>query len=235
MMVATGSERVVNVDAHQRRLLRQLRQRGIHDEAVLRAMERVPRHLFVPHEEIEDAYADQPLPIGHGQTISQPYIVAVMTSLLAVASDGRVLEIGTGSGYQTAILAELGGEVYSVEIMKGLYEQARMRLSELGYGRVHVRLGDGYHGWPEHAPYDGIIVTCAPERVPPALSAQLIDGGRLVLPVGTQGDYQVLYLLRRQGKQVRTQRIFEVAFVPLIGMHDEDEDAADMIVSPPSE
>jgi len=211
----------------------QLRMRGITDEAVLQAMARVPRHLFVPRETLEDAYADQPLPIS---------------MLLDLTKESRVLEIGTGCGYQTAILAELAGEVYSVEIVEGLYRQAKARLAELGYARVQLRLGDGYYGWAEHAPYDAILATCAPEQdygwaehapydailatcapeqVPPPLSAQLRDGGRLVIPVGSQGDYQVLYLLRRQGDKVTTQRIFEVAFVPLTGPHDQDPDAAD--------
>ncbi len=221
------AEDVAEGDALRRLLQRQLRMRGITDEAVLQAMARVPRHLFVPRETLEDAYADQPLPIGYGQTISQPYIVAVMSMLLDLTKESRVLEIGTGCGYQTAILAELAGEVYSVEIVEGLYRQAKARLAELGYARVQLRLGDGYYGWAEHAPYDAILATCAPEQVPPPLSAQLRDGGRLVIPVGSQGDYQVLYLLRRQGDKVTTQRIFEVAFVPLTGPHDQDPDAAD--------
>jgi protein-L-isoaspartate(D-aspartate) O-methyltransferase len=221
------AEDVAEGDALRRLLQRQLRMRGITDEAVLQAMARVPRHLFVPRETLEDAYADQPLPIGYGQTISQPYIVAVMSMLLDLTKESRVLEIGTGCGYQTAILAELAGEVYSVEIVEGLYRQAKARLAELGYARVQLRLGDGYYGWAEHAPYDAILATCAPEQVPPPLSAQLRDGGRLVIPVGSQGDYQVLYLLRRQGDKVTTQRIFEVAFVPLTGPHDQEQDAAD--------
>ncbi|NLD43251.1 MAG: protein-L-isoaspartate(D-aspartate) O-methyltransferase [Chloroflexi bacterium] len=221
------AEDVAEGDALRRLLQRQLRMRGITDEAVLQAMARVPRHLFVPRETLEDAYADQPLPIGYGQTISQPYIVAVMSMLLDLTKESRVLEIGTGCGYQTAILAELAGEVYSVEIVEGLYRQAKARLAELGYARVQLRLGDGYYGWAEHAPYDAILATCAPEQVPPPLSAQLRDGGRLVIPVGSQGDYQVLYLLRREGDKVTTQRIFEVAFVPLTGPHDQDPDAAD--------
>lgn len=146
------AEDVAEGDALRRLLQRQLRMRGITDEAVLQAMARVPRHLFVPRETLEDAYADQPLPIGYGQTISQPYIVAVMSMLLDLTKESRVLEIGTGCGYQTAILAELAGEVYSVEIVEGLYRQAKARLAELGYARVQLRLGDGYYGWAEHAP-----------------------------------------------------------------------------------
>ncbi len=205
--------------AQLERLLAQLRQRGIRDEDVLSALGRVPRHLFVPSELIEEAYTDQPLLIGHGQTISQPYIVAMMTSLLALRRNSRVLEVGTGSGYQAAVLGELADEVYSVEVVPELYAQAMSRLAALGYERVHLRLGDGYDGWPEHAPYDAIIATCAPEDVPPPLQAQLADGGRMVLPVGSQGGYQVLYLLRREGERLTTQRIFEVAFVPLVGTH----------------
>lgn len=202
--------------AAQAALIAELRRRGVNDEAVLQAMARVPRHLFVPSESVEEAYADQPLAIGHGQTISQPYIVAVMTSLLDLAPASRVLEVGTGSGYQTAILAQLAGEVYSVEIVPALFAQARARLAALGYQHVRLRLGDGYEGWPEFAPYDAIIATCAAEEVPPPLSAQLADGGRMVLPVGGQGAYQVLYVLRRDGERVTRERVFEVAFVPLM-------------------
>jgi len=202
--------------AAQAALIAELRRRGVNDEAVLQAMARVPRHLFVPSESVEEAYADQPLAIGHGQTISQPYIVAVMTSLLDLAPASRVLEVGTGSGYQTAILAQLAGEVYSVEIVPALFAQAQARLAALGYQHVRLRLGDGYEGWPEFAPYDAIIATCAAEEVPPPLSAQLADGGRMVLPVGGQGAYQVLYVLRRDGERVTRQRVFEVAFVPLM-------------------
>jgi len=202
--------------AAQAALIAELRRRGVNDEAVLQAMARVPRHLFVPSESVEEAYADQPLAIGHGQTISQPYIVAVMTSLLYLTPESRVLEVGTGSGYQTAILAQLAGEVYSIEIVPALFAQAQARLAALGYQHVRLRLGDGYEGWPEFAPYDAIIATCAAEEVPPPLSAQLADGGRMVLPVGGQGAYQVLYVLRRDGERVTRQRVFEVAFVPLM-------------------
>jgi protein-L-isoaspartate(D-aspartate) O-methyltransferase len=210
-----------DIQRFQKRMQRAIEERNLRDGRVLAAMERVPRHLFVPHAAVEEAYADQPLPIGYGQTISQPYMVAVMTSLLELDRRSRVLEVGTGSGYQTAVLAELAGEVYSVEYVEGLHTQAAERLGELGYRNVHLRHGDGYYGWPEHAPYDGILLTCAPERVPPPLLAQLAEGGRLVAPLGTQQEYQVLWLLRREGTRITSRRLFEVAFVPLMGEHPE--------------
>jgi len=158
--------------------------RGVRDRAVLEAMRRVPRHLFVPPEEIPYAYDDRPLPIGHEQTISQPYIVASMTELAAVAPGARVLEVGTGSGYQTAILAELGCEVWSIEIVEPLARRAAAILGRLGYDRVHLAVGDGYGGWPEAAPFDAVLVAAAPPRVPEPLMAQLAADGRLVIPVG---------------------------------------------------
>jgi len=193
----------------------QITPRGIADPAVLRAMERVPRHRFVPAEYRGQAYADHPLPIGYGQTISQPYIVALMTELLRLDPEARVLEIGTGCGYQSAVLAEIVAEVYTVEIVPQLAEEAGRRLAELGYTTVHCRQGDGYDGWPEYAPYNGIIVTAAAPEVPPPLVEQLAEGGRLVIPVGTYLGYQDLWLLeRRKGKVDRTN-CGGVLFVPL--------------------
>jgi protein-L-isoaspartate(D-aspartate) O-methyltransferase len=163
------------------------------------------------------AYADRPLPIGHGQTISQPFIVAFMTEALKPAPADKVLEIGTGSGYQAAVLAELVAQVYTIEIVKPLGERAREDLARLGYANVHVRVGDGYEGWPENAPFDAIIVTCSPEQVPQPLVDQLREGGRMVIPVGTQAGGQDLYLLEKRGGKVVKQAILPVRFVPMTG------------------
>jgi len=187
----------------------------VSDPAVLAAMAAVPRHLFVPPQHREQAYEDIPLPIGHGQTISQPYIVALMTQALGLRPDSRVLEIGTGSGYQSAILAHITPTVWSVETIAELAGAARERLQGLGYG-VSVRAGDGRLGWPEHAPYDGIIVTAASPDVPPALAAQLAEGGRLVIPVGEGSWDQVLWLIRRDGDRLQKQYLAGVRFVPLV-------------------
>jgi protein-L-isoaspartate(D-aspartate) O-methyltransferase len=193
--------------------------RDITDQDVLAAMERVPREEFVLEDDRRQAYADHPLPIGYGQTISQPYIVALMTQLLRLTRQSRVLEVGTGSGYQAAILAELCAEVYTVEIIPALANQARERLRRLHYNNVHVKHGDGYYGWPEHAPYDAIIVTAAAEHIPPPLIEQLKDGGRLVIPIGPVGDYQNLYLVQKAGEKTITERVTGVVFVPLTGGH----------------
>ena len=192
----------------------QLRVRGITDARVLDAMARVPRHLFVPDHSRDEAYGDYPLPIGHGQTISQPYIVAFMTQALDVGPGDRVLEIGTGSGYQAAVLARLAKEVYTIEIVAPLAERARETLSGLGYGNVHVRTGNGYLGWPEHAPYDRIMVTAAPDEVPPALLQQLKVGGLMAIPVGT--TYQELRILRRTATGTETLHTLPVRFVPMV-------------------
>jgi protein-L-isoaspartate(D-aspartate) O-methyltransferase len=193
----------------------QLRGRDIRDERVLATMAKVPRHLFVPEGYREEAYQDTPLPIGFGQTISQPYMVALMTELLELRGEEKVLEIGTGSGYQTAVLAELAGEVYSVEVIPELSERARRILESLGYRNFHLRVGDGYEGWPEHAPYDGILVTAAPVEIPPPLLEQLADGGRMAIPVGETYPQQ-LYLVRKQGERVERRPIIPCLFVPLV-------------------
>lgn len=190
--------------------------RGITDPAVLRAMATVPRHEFVPAAWRRYAYADQPLPIGHEQTISQPYVVAFMTEKMALRARDRVLEIGTGSGYQAAVLAGLVSEVYSIEIIEPLARQAASDLTRLGYGNVSVRHGDGYLGWPEAAPFDAIIVTCAPDHVPQPLVDQLKEGGRMVIPVGEPGD-QNLFLLRKRGSSLLREAILPVRFVPMTG------------------
>ena len=196
----------------------QLAGRDISDPRVLAAMGRVPRHLFVPSGLAWRAYDDGPLPIGAGQTISQPYIVALMTQLLGLKGPGaRVLEVGTGSGYQAAVLAELGAEVFSVEIVASLADSAAARLAKLGYGTVRVKRGDGYLGWPEHAPYDGILVTAACPEVPPPLVDQLAEGGRMVLPVERRHYAEDLVLVEKKGGATTRRRIIPVAFVPLTG------------------
>jgi len=199
----------------------QIRRRGVSDRQVLDAMERVPRQEFVPDRLKDQAYGDYPLAIGYGQTISQPYIVALMSECLALEASDRVLEIGTGSGYQAAILAEIASEVYSVEIIKPLADEAAERLRRLGYTNVHVRNADGYYGWREHAPYDAIIVTCAAAHIPPPLVEQLADGGKLVLPIGPPGDYQTLCEVTKKGKEIAHRDVTGVLFVPLTGGHEE--------------
>ncbi len=198
----------------------QIAARGVRDPRVLAAMQKVPRHRFVRPAERKWAYEDHPLPIGHGQTISQPYIVALMTQALRLSPGEKVLEIGTGSGYQAAILAELGCRVYTIEIVPELGRRAARTLKELGYGRVRVRIGDGYQGWPEAAPFDAIILTAAPPRTPPALLEQLAPGGRMVLPQGPSGGVQELLLLRkdRQGRLSR-RSLGLVRFVPMVHGH----------------
>ena len=191
------------------------------DPRVMAAIARVPRHEFVPAGQRPLAYANRPLPIGHGQTISQPYIVALMSDLIKPQPDDRVLELGTGSGYQAAILAELTGQVYSMEIIEALGIEAAERLSRLGYDNVTTRIGDGYYGWQEHAPFDAIVVTAAASHVPPPLVAQLKPGGRMVIPVGSRFLTQQLVLIEKDpGGQLITRQILPVKFVPLTGEHD---------------
>lgn len=191
--------------------------RRVKDPNVLQVMLTVPRHEFVPLEFLDVAYDDHPLPIGYGQTISQPYIVAWMTELLELKPGEKVLEIGTGSGYQAAVLAELGyGEVYSVEIIPELAESARERLDRLGYA-VQVKQGDGYYGWEEHAPFDAIIVTAAPDHLPSPLVGQLVEGGRLVIPIGPPGFYQTLWKFVKENGDVKAYNLGGVAFVPFTG------------------
>ena len=193
---------------------KQLRPRGIDDPRTLRAMGKVPREKFIAPELRARAYEDRPLPIGYGQTISQPFIVAFMTQQLQPKPADRVLEIGTGSGYQAAVLAELVGEVYTIEIVKPLAQNAEAILKELGYKNVHVKAGDGYKGWPEHAPFDAIIVTAAPDHVPEPLVQQLREGGRMIIPVG-KSFAQELYLLEKRGGVVKQTAVIPVKFVPL--------------------
>ena len=196
----------------------QLVRHGITDSATLRAMRTVPRHLFVPDDRRALAYANRPLPIGNDQTISQPFIVAYMTAQLHLTPRSRVLEVGTGSGYQAAVLAEIAAEVYTIEIVVPLADSAAARLARLGYGRVHTRTGDGYLGWPEAAPFDAIIVTAAADSVPPPLVAQLRPGGRMVIPVGTAGTVQMLTLIEKAADGRTAKRsLLPVRFVPLTG------------------
>jgi protein-L-isoaspartate(D-aspartate) O-methyltransferase len=208
-------------DARREMVARQLKGRDIRNERVLDAMGRVPRHEFVPALLRGAAYADRPLPIGHDQTISQPYIVAFMTQALDPKPSDRVLEIGTGSGYQAAVLAELVAKVYTVEIVAPLGERARADLARLKYANVIVKVGDGYEGWPEHAPFDAIIVTCSPTKIPTPLVAQLRDGGRMIIPVGDQASGQELVLLDKRGGQVEQRGVLPVRFVPMTGKAQE--------------
>ncbi|MCI0329998.1 MAG: protein-L-isoaspartate(D-aspartate) O-methyltransferase [candidate division Zixibacteria bacterium] len=208
----------MTVDPYQklreRMVAHQIEARGVKDQRVLGAMRKIPRHFFLPEEYIEEAYSDEPVPIGLEQTISQPYIVAVMTELLALSPKHRVLEVGTGSGYQTAILAELAGEVYSLEIVAELGKRAADLLTSLGYKNVWIKIADGYNGWAEMAPFDAIIVTACAEELPPPLLGQLKNGGRLVAPLGTERE-QYLYLFIRTEEGVVKKRGVPVRFVPL--------------------
>jgi len=190
------------------------------DARVLEAMARVPRHEFVSPDLADLAYANRPLPIGHGQTISQPYIVAIMTDLLDIEPGHRILEIGTGSGYQAAVLAELNTRVWSIEIIPALGQQAQTRLPHLGYDNIDVRIGDGYYGWPEQAPFDAIIVTAAANHIPPPLLQQLKPGGKMIIPVGSQFSTQQLVLISRgENDEFITRQVLPVRFVPLTGEH----------------
>ena len=210
-------------DPHARRrrrmVQRQIAGRDIADERVLEAMRTVPRHRFVPERLRSRAYSDRPLPIGHDQTISQPYIVALMTSTLYLRPEHRVLEIGTGSGYQAAILGEMGADVYSIEIVCELARQARRRLQQQGYDHVRVICGDGYEGWPEHAPFDRIVVTAAPPEIPEALVEQLAPGGRMVLPVGDRVQ-QLKVVRKSEDGSIETTELMPVRFVPMV--HGDD-------------
>jgi len=193
----------------------QLRPRQIHDRRVLQAMGQVPRHLYVPAEYRHLAYGDGPLPIGHGQTISQPYIVALMSQVLELTGAERVLEVGTGSGYQAAVLAELAGQVYTIEIIPELAGRAEATLKRLGYDKIVVKQADGYWGWAEQAPFDAILVTAAPDHVPQPLVNQLAEGGIMVIPVGPPGGYQSLWILERHGEEIIRTNLGAVSFVPL--------------------
>lgn len=194
----------------------QLMARGISDSRVLAAFEKVERHLFVPESLRRYAYGDQPLPIGEGQTISQPYMVAFMSEVIAIQPGEKVLEIGTGSGYQAAILAEMGAHVYSIEVIEPLADRAANLLNSMGYSSLHLKTGDGYLGWHEYAPFDAIVVTCSPTKIPQALQDQLAEGGRMIVPVGPQNSIQYLYLLEKKGGKIKRQNKMAVRFVPMI-------------------
>lgn len=196
---------------------RDIKARGVKDAKVLEVMQKVPRHLFVDDKLRDQAYDDHPLPIGEGQTISQPYVVALMTEALRLRPSDRVLEIGTGSGYQTAVLAEIVKEVYTIEIRKGLAQKAEKRLLQQGYKNIRVKYGDGYFGWEEYAPFDAIIVTASVNHIPPPLIKQLKDGGRLIIPLGSTIYYQILTLVKKEKGEVFLEQMGPVAFVPMIG------------------
>jgi protein-L-isoaspartate(D-aspartate) O-methyltransferase len=200
-------------------VVEQIEARGVTDVAVLSAMRKTPRHEFVLGKYLDRAYDDQPLPINYGQTISQPYIVALMSELLNVQSGDRVLEIGTGSGYQAAVLAEMGLEVYTVEIIPELAEEAQQRFNSLGYTGVQTLTADGYFGWEEFSPFDAIIVTAAPDHLPQPLARQLTEGGRLVIPIGPVGAFQTLWLFEKIGGELQAINMGGVRFVPLTGDH----------------
>ncbi len=203
--------------ARQRMITEDIQRRGIDDRRVLQAMLKVERHLFVPESYRPMAYADRPLPIGEGQTISQPYIVALMTYHLHLTPEDRVLEIGTGSGYQAAVLAELAKEVYSLEIIEQLARTAQERLQALGYKNVWVKYGDGFYGWPEHAPYDAIMITCATPTIPERLVGQLKEGGRMIVPLGNEPFIQSLTLITKREGKIERQPLEDVVFVPMTG------------------
>lgn len=206
----------VNYEEKRTEMVRnQIRMRGVTDKQVLAAMQKVERHLFVPPAYQAEAYEDYPLPVGEGQTISQPYIVAFMTEALELEPTDKVLEIGTGSGYQAAVLAEICDSVFTIEIFETLGQNSKSLLEELGYTNVFVKISDGYQGWEEHAPYDGIIVTCAPTHIPEKLEQQLAEGGRMIIPVG--GTYtQELVLLMKKGGKLQKENVLPVRFVPMI-------------------
>jgi protein-L-isoaspartate(D-aspartate) O-methyltransferase len=210
-----GADEPAPQKARLRMVSEQIESRRVRDALTLAAMRKVPRHLFVAPEFAGQAYDDHPLPIGHGQTISQPYIVAFMTEALGLKGGETVLEVGTGSGYQAAVLAEIAAHVYTIEIVAPLAEEARQRLARLGYKNVSVRAGDGYLGWPEAAPFGGIVVTAAAPRIPVPLKEQLKDGGRLVIPVGE--EFQELVVVTRRGSAYDERRVLAVRFVPMTG------------------
>jgi len=208
-------------DAARKRMVEdQIEGRGVEDDRVIAAMLAVPRHEFIPEQYRHYAYHDSPVPIGNGQTISQPYIVALMTEELSLSTADRVLEVGTGSGYQAAVLAEIVQEVYTIEIVEPLAREAEERLEHLGYDNVKIKVGDGYEGWEEHAPYDRVIVTCAPTAIPQPLIDQMKEGGIMVIPVGSAG-FQYLYRVKKYMGEAQTEKVIPVSFVPLTGPHAE--------------
>jgi protein-L-isoaspartate(D-aspartate) O-methyltransferase len=212
-----GAEEDLYAEKRKAMVEKDLKGRGIKDMKVLDVMGRIPRHLLVPGSQRGKAYADHPLPIGEGQTISQPYVVALMTEALRLKPSDRVLEIGTGSGYQAAVLADMVKEVYTIEIRKSLAETAGKKLKEMGYRNVEVRFGDGYFGWEEKAPFDAIMITAAANHIPPVLIAQLKEGGRLILPLGSTVFHQTLTLVNKEKGELKVEQMGPVAFVPMVG------------------
>ena len=221
LMLTTGSPASAAADGYgekrQRMVEKDLKARGIKDPKVLEAMGKIPRQLFVEESLRDEAYADHPLPIGEGQTISQPYVVALMTEAIRLKPGDRVLEIGTGSGYQAAVLAEIVKDVYTIEIRKGLAETAAKRLADLGYKNVQAKYGDGYFGWEEVAPFDVIMITASANHIPPPLIKQLREGGRLILPLGSTLFHQTLTLVTKEKGDLKMEQREAVVFVPLIG------------------
>jgi protein-L-isoaspartate(D-aspartate) O-methyltransferase len=218
ILIAMGSSFLQQDDrftsAREKMVTGQIISRGVTDQQTLRAMRKVPRHLFVPEEYIKEAYDDNPLPIGYGQTISQPYIVAFMTEVSKPSADKKVLEIGTGSGYQAAVMAEITDKVYTIEIVPELARESSERLKKMGYTNITGKFGDGYKGWPEHAPFDIVIVTAAPEQIPQPLIDQLAENGRLVIPVGAPASVQELILIEKKNGKIEKSRLTFVRFVP---------------------
>jgi len=208
-------------EAREKMVNSQIKARGIRGSLTLTAMRTVPRHKFVPKKQIGNAYLDSPLPIGHGQTISQPYIVAFMTEIIKPTKDFRVLEIGTGSGYQAAVLARIVDSVYSIEIIEPLFIQSKKRLKDLNYNNILVKNADGYHGWIEKGPFDAIVVTAAAEFVPPPLIEQLKDGGRMIIPIGTPFTTQQLLLVEKKKGKIKTKNLMFVRFVPFTRAKNE--------------
>ena len=219
LIVFTRGKEDVFKNPREKMVKEQIEAWGIKDKKVLEAMRKVPRHEFVADYYKSRAYDDTPLPIGLGQTISQPYIVALMTELLQLEKGDRVLEVGTGSGYQAAVLAEITDEVYTIEIFEELGRDAKKRLERLGYTNVKVKIADGYYGWEEYAPFDAIIVTCAAEHVPPPLIQQLKEGGKMCIPVGGPFQVQTLMLIEKKEGKITSRSILPVVFVPMLGKH----------------
>lgn len=213
-LLSWQTQKDANTQNREAMVRTQIESRGVKNTTVLAAMREVPRHLFVPANEASAAYEDHPIAIGYGQTISQPYIVAYMTEIIEPKPDHVVLEIGTGSGYQAAVLAEIVSKVYTIEIIEELGKQAASRLSKLNYKNVQVKTGDGYFGWKEHAPYDAIVVTAAAEHIPPSLTEQLKDGGKMIIPVGSPFMVQQLMLVEKKNGKLRTKNMMAVRFVP---------------------
>lgn len=217
LLSVSAQEDPTFIKAREQMVRYDLSGRDIKDRKVLEVMGRVPRHLFVSRDLVKKAYADHPLPIGEGQTISQPYVVALMTQSLGLKGDEKVLEIGTGSGYQAAVLAEIVKDVYTIEIRDKLTKNAEKTLNSLGYKNVKVKTGDGYFGWEEYAPFDAIMVTCAVNHIPSPLIEQLKEGGRLILPLGSTAYYQTLTLIKKVKGKLTVEYITDVRFVPMVG------------------